>query len=441
MESPIVYFLAWLGDAYVVKPRQSAKVGLEPAASGDNVTPAVELLSDSPVLVTGVHGYQPDARPFGQYTGQGATAVYPLFPIHLWEKAPIETGIFKPGMPSQQYNPDSGGEPNTIPLFPSRTIVVAASDDTTISMPIPDGTTKVLALQRGDVFSHDSNDAMIGQAVVASHAIDIVSFAPNATIPWDFPDGPEPDGTRTFQPSMPLRLWGSEYVAVRHGDRWDGMPEEPPWRIIGGADDTTLSYEPYHPVGAPDRVKRGELAVFFADAPFVVRSQDPQHSFFFGGHMTGAEYQKQRFGSKGFNEDLRGRALVVHQVATSLWMRRYPFFAITRFAEQSLVVVRKAGGKDVRLDCAGVIAGWQPVGAGFEFTRVALTGHLFEPIVNAAGTCQTGSHVIESEDPFWATLWAWGNHETVTQLGLGSDGAYALPLFGVATPPADQPTH
>jgi hypothetical protein len=28
MESPFVYFLAWLGDVYVVKPRQSAKVGL-----------------------------------------------------------------------------------------------------------------------------------------------------------------------------------------------------------------------------------------------------------------------------------------------------------------------------------------------------------------------------------------------------------------------------
>jgi hypothetical protein len=72
---------------------------------------------------------------------------------------------------------------------------------------------------------------------------------------------------------------------------------------------------------------------------------------------------------------------------------------------------------------------------------VALTGHLFEPIAYAAGTCQTGSHVIESDDPFWATLWAWGNHETVTQLGLGSDGAYALPLFGVETPPQDQPAH
>ncbi len=325
--------------------------------------------------------------------------------------------------------------------MPARTIVVSASDDTRVSLPLSDGSTRSITLRRGEVFSHDSNDAMIGQPITASRPVGVVSFAPNATIPWDFPTGAEPDGMLTFQPSMPTALWGNEYVAVRHADRWDGMPEEPPWRIIGGADDTTLSYEPYHPNGAPDHVKRGELVVFFGDAPFVVRSQDDQHSFFFGGHMTGSTYQEQRYGARGIDENPRGRALVVHQIATSRWVHRYPFFTLTRFPQHSLVVIRKKGGKNVRLDCAGEVVGWQPVGAGFEFARVQLTGHLFEPISSPTGTCQTGGHVIESEDPFWATVWAWGNYDTVTQLGIGTDGAYALPLFGVESPPSDPPTH
>ncbi len=75
----------------------------EPAARADTVTSAIELLSDSPVLVTGVHEYQLAARPVGAYGGQSWTAVYPLFPTHLWEKNPIETGIQARTSVSAQY--------------------------------------------------------------------------------------------------------------------------------------------------------------------------------------------------------------------------------------------------------------------------------------------------------------------------------------------------
>jgi hypothetical protein len=422
-------------------PTSAFVTGADAAARAESVTSAVELISDAPVLVTGVVAYQRDAKPVGPYPGQAHTAVFPLFPVHLWESAPLETGVFKPGLPAEQSNPDSNGESITFPIMPSRTIVLSASDDTKVSFPLPDGSTRMVDLRSGEAFSHDSNDATIGRTMVATRPVEIVTFAPSATIPWDFPHGAEPDATLTFQPSMPLSLWGSEYVAVRHGDRWEGKPEEPPWRIIGGADDTMLSYEPYHPTGAPDHVRRGELAVFFADLPFVVRSQDERHPFFFGGHMTGAAYQKQRSGMYVVDENIRGRALVVHQLATSRWVRRYPFFTLTRFPSQSLVVMRAKGARDVRLDCAGVLTGWEPVDSRFELVRVRLTDHLFAPITYSAGACETGRHVIESEDAFWATQWAWGSEDTVTQLGLGTDGAYALPLFGIETPPAQQSTH
>lgn len=297
-------------------------------------------------------------------------------------------------------------------------------------MPFPDGVTSVVTLQRGETFGLDSNDAMIGHEMTADHPIGILSFGPTTTIPWDFPNGPEPDAAQRFEQSVPVRVWGSEYVAVRHRDRWEGLPEQPPWRIIGALDDTMLSYAPYRPAGAPDRINRGELSVFYADEPFIVKSQDEQHTFFFSGHMTGPRYQKQRYGSRGYDEDVRGRPLIVAQLATQRWAKRYSFFASTVFPEHSVVVIRRVGAKDVRLDCAGSLEGWQSIGSQYEFARVALTGQLFEPIDYPAGRCDAGLHQVESDDPFWATVWGWGSPDTGAALGIGSDQAYGLPLFG-----------
>jgi IgGFc binding protein len=304
-----------------------------------------------------------------------------------------------------------------------------------VLLPQLDGSTRTVTLQRGEVFAHDPNDAFIGQAIEATKPIGIVTYTPGAFTPWEYPIGPEQDAWKAYQASMPTRLWGSEYVAVRHGDRWPAMPERPPWRVIGGTDETVLTYEPYRPEGAPERLGRGELAVFFADDPFVVRSQDEQHPFYLGAHMTGPKYQRQRFGDSDPWGDIRGGAVSTFVLATSRWQTAYPFFALPRYPEHSLVVIRKKGSSDVRLDCAGALAGWQPVDATFEYVRVPLTGHLFEPIAYAEGTCHAGSHWIESEDPFWATLWAWGNAETLNELDLATAAAYALPLVGAEVRP------
>ncbi len=40
---------------------------------------------------------------------------------------------------------------------------------------------------------------------------------------------------------------------------------------------TVLVYEPAIPAGAPTSLGAGQLAAFFADEPFVVRSQDSEH--------------------------------------------------------------------------------------------------------------------------------------------------------------------
>lgn len=407
----------------------------EPWARGDVVTSGIELISDTPVVVAQAVQFQKDAWPVPDEeavspAAQSGSTLFPAFPVEAWDSAPVETGIFKPGLPKELVNPDSDGNPIRLPTLPIRTVVLAAFDGTTVLLPRPDGPPRTVRLQRGEVFAHDPNDAMIGRVISANKPIGVVSYGPAAFIPWDYPIGPEPDGFKAYQPALPARLWGSEFVAVRHGDRWSEMPERPPWRLIGGADRTLLTYEPYHPDGAPDRLERGELAVFFADAPFVVRSQDEQHPFYVGAHMTGSRHQRQRFGDPAPIGGERGTPVSSFVLATSRWTRAYPFFALPRYPEHSLVVIRRKGASDVHLDCAGAIAGWHSVDATFEYARVSLTGHLFEPIGHPGGTCHAGNHWIESEDPFWATLWAWGNTDTTAEIDLGSGASYASPLLG-----------
>jgi len=371
---------------------------------------------------------------------QDPERLYMLPPVHLWEITAVDTGIFKPGLPSTiEYLFE--GELVSDPLFPARTVVLAAYDDTHVTLPTTDGSSRDVTLQRGEVFSHTTREATIGRAAIADRPIGLVTVTPSTVIPWEYEHRLPPQDPRYFNMFLPSRAWGSEYVAVRHGDRWEGMPEEPAWRIIGGVDGTQLAYEPYQPDGAPDSITKGELVVFFADAPFVVRSQDDAHPFYLGGTMTSPGYQRERYDDLEPYDETRGASISVHTLPTTLFKTQYAFFAPPGYPEHSLVLVRPAGGGEVRLDCAGALSGWQPVGERFEFIRVPLTGHLYEPVVYPSGTCHAGAHWIEGDGPFWGTLWGWGNTDTFVALNrVTIPNAYALPLVGSDRPPPSRPT-
>ena len=72
----------------------------------------------------------------------------------------------------------------------------------------------------------------------------------------------------------PVRALGSEYAGVRYRNRYSGTEESPPWRIIGAADGTVLTWEPTTPNGAPTTLSLGQVTQFDSNGPFVVRSQD-----------------------------------------------------------------------------------------------------------------------------------------------------------------------
>ena len=86
---------------------------------------------------------------------------------------------------------------------------------------------------------------------------------------------------------------------------------------------------------------------------------------------------------------------------------------------------------DVKLDCAGVLTGWAPVGAGgqYEVTRIDLvTGGV------PNGTCNNGAHSATSAEPFGLTVWGW---DTAVSYAFPA-GMSTLPINTVQVPPSAQ---
>jgi hypothetical protein len=221
-----------------------------------------------------------------------------------------------------------------------------------------------------------------------------------------------------------IRSLGSEYVGVTYRPRL-GTAEAPPWRILGAAPGTKLTYEPA--TTGPTTLGAGELVEFSTGTPFVVRSQDQDHPFLLLSYMSGSTTIAKGPGTDGY-----GDPDVVRVVPAAQYLKRYVFFTDPTYPETNLVVVRKRGENgfaNVWLDCSGDLDGWQAVGSQgvYEMTRVDLMRHDFEP----QGSCSTGRREMTSTELFGVTVWGWGTTETTV---LTRDVSYGYPAGeGLAT--------
>src|SRR5262249_26118712 len=151
---------------------------------------------------------------------------------------------------------------------------------------------------------------------------------------------------------------------------------------------------------------------FESPGGFTVKSQDAEHPFYMAGYMTSGQLY-----------DGVGDADFVNVVTPSQYLPRYTFFTDPTYPETNLVVIRMrdaASGQmpDVTLDCAGTLAGWQPVGAAgtYEFVRVDLSTGNFASV----NGCQNGVHRMEGSfaapagkaPAFGVTIWGFGNGVT-----------------------------
>jgi hypothetical protein len=225
-----------------------------------------------------------------------------------------------------------------------------------------------------------------------------------------------------------VKALGHEYVAVRYRDRASGANESVPWTLVGAVDGTQLTYEPAPPVGAPAALAKGQVARFSASAPFIVKSQDDQHPFYVAGHMTGWQSLPNNPGNEGDAE-------YVSTIPPEQWLGHYLFLTDPTYGNTNLVLVRKRAAdgafKDVTLDCAGVLGGWQAIDAAdtYEYTRsdLAVGG-------SGAGACNNGAHTADSEAPFGLTVWGWDDAVSYAYPA----GMSTQPINTVVVPPVPQ---
>jgi hypothetical protein len=272
-------------------------------------------------------------------------------------------------------------------------------------------------LQRGQVLQLKQDTELNGSPIQSNKPVGV--WGGNSCMNIDVSESACDSG---HQQLFPIKALGREYVGARHRNRVATREESPPWRIMGVVDGTALTWEPSAPAGAPTSLSSGQIVKFNAPGPFVVRSQDDQHPFYLGGHMTGQTSQGTDFGT--------GDPDWVNVVPPAQYLASYVFMTDPTMSNTSLTVVRKKAKdgtfKDVTLDC-GSISGWKSAGSGgYEMATVdlVLSG-------NPVGSCGNGRHEMKSDVPFGLTVWGW---DTTVSYAYPA-GASVLPINQVVVPP------
>ncbi|OJY18203.1 MAG: hypothetical protein BGO98_31035 [Myxococcales bacterium 68-20] len=254
-------------------------------------------------------------------------------------------------------------------------------------------------LKRGDVLQLTQENELVGSVMESNKPVGVFAGSSGLNVPSDVRAADQENDQ-----IPPVSAWGHEYAVVPAPNRASLLSqgrekERDPSviRIVGAADGTELVYEPAAPKEAPRRLGAGELATFFAEQPFVVRSQDSDHPFFVAAYMTGAAASSYEVGDPEL-------AMVV---ATDQWLDTYGFFSDSNYDSSSVVVTRRkdrGSFHDVALDCAGTLTGWTAITPEYEWAQVTLT-RSGDAQRYDAGTCTDGAHRIQSEGPFTITVW------------------------------------
>jgi hypothetical protein len=370
-----------------------------------------------------------DMYPFGG----GASAITSatlLLPTSAWDKNYVAVSGYPKSATTEEDAPTLA--------------IVAAEDGTTVTInptqPIagksgtvdaaPKNAPKTYALGRGQVLQFVQAADLSGSAIASDKPVAVWGGSVCMNVPAD--NGSACDTAHQQLP--PVRAMGSEFAAVRYRNRFDGKEETVPWRLVGVKDGTKLTWEPQKPVGAPDVLAQGQVVEVQSPGAWVVRSQDAGHPFYVAAHMTG-------WGAVSSAGDNRGDPEFVNVLPTAQFLRSYVFFTDPTYPETNLVVVRtKAaeGFKDVELDCAGKLGGWQPLGSSgaHEYTRIDLVRGNFEK----QGNCDNGRRSMKSEGLFGVTVWGWGSAATGGSFFPGAPGffsqavSYAYPAGGSMKP-------
>jgi hypothetical protein len=263
---------------------------------------------------------------------------------------------------------------------------------------------------------------------------DIFSWSSTSDKYQGRPYGGAADGAH--QQLAPVSALGSIYVAAPPATRRsDGNEEALNYRIVGTADETTLTYDPPVP-NAPTTLSLGQRVDFEATGAFTIASQDVQHPFAIAQVLAGGfvlsgsrpgvtpnlpivSYFHDSSNIDMYTNHGLGDPDFVMMFPPPQWLTHYTFFTDPTYGLTTLTFMRsKSNGafKDVNLDCLGVITGWQPVDAAdsYEYSRVDIWNS-----AQSVGGCTNGRHYASSEGPFGLVVW-----------GMDAFSSYGYPAGG-----------
>lgn len=398
------------GGSVVDCPRPAA-VGKEVGVSGTGLGEAFHITTDYPVV-----SYQ--IVPYGGAQSYVTSATL-LLPTSAWDTNYVAVNAYSTAAP---YYP--GGDPslNILAHEDGTMVTIRPKLDITGSVdvaPALAGYAATYKLDKGQYLQILQPGELTGSPIESDKPIAVFGGSACMAVPVG-----KTDCDSAQQQIAPVRALGSSYVAVRYKDRLAGVPESPPYRLVGVVAGTKLTWEPAVPPGMPKMIGLGQVVEFTPSGDFIVKSQDAAHPFYLGGYMTG---------SQGF--DGVGDPEWVNVIPPAQYLDHYVLFTDPTYPETSLVVIRtpsRVDGSfaDVKLACAGKLGGWQKLGA-YEYTRVNLVTGNFQGV----GGCANGRQEMASALPFGVTVWGWG---TTPQTKLVSyaylAGAGFQPINAVSVP-------
>ena len=299
------------------------------------------------------------------------------------------------------------------PQLTSQITVVATEDDTTLTFtpsikvpslggvgPITAGVESVdYTLQEYDVISLSPtvlDEDLTGTVIQANKPVVVFGGHSCANVPnssWGACDHVE-------EQMLPLAAWGTSTVLAKHADRQGCTNQMVVWRIIAGADDMTVTFDP--PAPAPCNssytfAQQGQLISFESNQDHYVEGilndppdpAEPEASFFAYQMMTGCEYAECLA--------YEGDPMMLQSPPAGQFLDRYVFNTddVFDFAYDHIIIVRQAG-TEVTLDCLGVIpdSEFTPVGgSNWQTARIFIDNP-----ANSTG-CLDGAHVLTATDP------------------------------------------
>jgi len=200
---------------------------------------------------------------------------------------------------------------------------------------------------------------------------------------------------------LPLAAWGTSTILARHAPRTNctALVDTVIWRIIAGADDMTLTFDPPAPApygAAYTLADQGQFIEFMSATDHLVEGtlndppdpEEPEAPFFAYQLMTGCTYA-----NCGASE---GDPMMLQSPPAGQFLDRYVFNtdSVFDFDYDHIIVVRKAG-TTVTLDCMGDLPGeyFAVVGStDWEVGRVFI-----DDPMNTTG-CEDGAHLLYASD-------------------------------------------